>query len=192
VVTPPSHATALRPLALPPPLARDLETYLDLLAAWSRRANLTGARTPEERVETLLKDPLLAAPEPLPGRLVDVGSGNGSPGLVLALARPDLRVVLLEPRLKRWAFLREATRVLGRTDVEVVRARYEAYAGPPAETVTLRGLAVALGSLSPLAAPGGRLLVFGGSPLPEPPFRPLRTRHLATLTLHLFEKERST
>ena len=59
---------------------------------------------------------------PAPGALVDVGSGNGSPGLVLALLRDDLSVTLLEPRQKRWAFLREASRRAGR-GAEQSRAR---------------------------------------------------------------------
>jgi hypothetical protein len=74
--------------------------------------------------------PVLALPDP--GRLIDVGSGNGSPGLVLALLRDDLEAILLEPRARRWAFLREATRAAGRGDVEVLRRRHDQYEGPPA------------------------------------------------------------
>lgn len=98
------------------------------------------------------------------GRLLDVGSGNGSPGLVLALLRPDVEVTLLEPRLKRWAFLREAARACGRSDVEVLRARHDEYAGAPAATVTVRALALTPADLFPLTAPGGRLIVFGPPP----------------------------
>jgi 16S rRNA (guanine527-N7)-methyltransferase len=101
---------------------------------------------------------------PAPGRLIDVGSGNGSPGLVLALLRPELAVTLLEPRSRRWAFLREAARALDRPDLEVLRARHDGYAGPPAETVTLRALALAPAELLPLLRPGGALLVFGRAP----------------------------
>ena len=123
--------------------------------------NLTGARTPAERVALLVKEVLPAAPYALPGRLIDVGSGNGSPGLVVALVRPELRVVLLEPRQRRWAFLRDACRAAGRPDVDVLRARHDQYAGPAATTVTLRGLDLPLSALAPLAAEGGRALVFG-------------------------------
>lgn len=123
--------------------------------------NLTGARTPDERVALLVKDVLPAAPYALPGRLIDVGSGNGSPGLVLALVRPELRVVLLEPRQRRWAFLREACRAAGRPDVDVLRERHDQYAGPAATTVTLRGLDLPLSALAPLVVEGGRALVFG-------------------------------
>jgi 16S rRNA (guanine527-N7)-methyltransferase len=117
----------------------------------------------------LLVEPVVpAASQVQPGRLIDVGSGNGSPGLVLALLRPDLDVTLLEPRLKRWAFLREAARAAGRPEVEALRQRHDQYAGPPAATVTVRALAVPPGELQPLLAPAGRLVVFGPAPSPPP------------------------
>jgi 16S rRNA G527 N7-methylase RsmG len=96
--------------------------------------------------------------------LLDVGSGNGSPGLVLAALRPDLPATLLEPRRKRWGFLREAARAVGRPDVDVRRSRHDAYDGPPARTLSVRALAVPPGELAPLVAPGGRLLVWGPEP----------------------------
>jgi 16S rRNA (guanine527-N7)-methyltransferase len=111
---------------------------------------------------------LAAGPLPLPGRLVDVGSGNGSPGLVLALLRDDLEVTLLEPRARRWAFLREAARAAGRSGVRVQRLRHDAYPGPPAATVTLRALSLPLAELLPLLEPQGRLVVFGGQPQDAP------------------------
>jgi 16S rRNA (guanine527-N7)-methyltransferase len=153
----------LQALGVPAPALAPLTTYLDLIAAWSARVNLTAARTPEQRARLLVADPLAAAGQALPGRLLDVGSGNGSPGLVLALLRPELEVRLLEPRARRWAFLREACRAVARPDVVVLRLRHDAYPGPPADTVTLRALALPVAELVPLLAPGGRLLVFGRS-----------------------------
>jgi 16S rRNA (guanine527-N7)-methyltransferase len=155
-----------------PPLGR-LAAYLDTLAAWSVRVNLTGARSPAERARLLVGSVLAAAALPASGRLVDIGSGNGSPGLVLALLRDDLEVTLLEPRARRWAFLREAARAAGRSGVRVLRLRHDAYPGPPAETATLRALALPLGELRPLVAPGGRLVVFGVPPEPGPGFEPV-------------------
>lgn len=146
-----------------------LAAYLDTLAAWSRRVNLSGARTPAERVRLLVGDVLPAAGLPSPGSLVDVGSGNGSPGLVLALVRDDIEATLLEPRARRWAFLREAARAAGRP-VRVLRVRHDGYPGPPARTVTLRAVALPLGELAPLVVPGGRVLVFGGRPRVGGPF----------------------
>lgn len=146
-----------------------LAVYLDTLAAWSRKTNLTGARTPAERVRLLVADVVAAAQIPEPGSLVDVGSGNGSPGLVLALVRDDLEVTLLEPRARRWAFLREAARACSRR-VEVVRQRHDGYSGPAARTVTLRAVALPLAELDGLVAPGGRVVVFGGRPEAGGPF----------------------
>ena len=165
---PSAHRPYLEALGLAGVPAAGLERYLELLASWSARVNLTGARTPAERVELLVAPVLPAAPLPAPGRLIDVGSGSGSPGLVLALLRPDLAVTLLEPRQKRWAFLREAARAAGRPDVDVRRERHDTYRGPAAATVTLRALALPLPALAPLVEVGGRVLVFGSNPPAAP------------------------
>jgi 16S rRNA (guanine527-N7)-methyltransferase len=165
------HRPELARLGLSEAEQAALSRYLDLLAAWSERVNLSGLRTPAARVARLVADVLPAAPLPGPGRLIDVGSGNGSPGLVLALLRPELAVTLLEPRARRWAFLREAARALARPDVTVLRDRHDAYRGPPAETVTLRALALPPAELLPLLRPGGLLLVFGRPPRVAPPLR---------------------
>jgi hypothetical protein len=133
--------------------------------------NLTGARTAEERVALLVAPVAPVAPILLPGSLVDVGSGNGSPGLVLGLLRPDLRVALLEPRQKRWAFLREAARAAGRPDLQVLRLRHDQYAGPPATNVTVRALRLGLAELRGLLTPGGRVVVLGAPLPPAPGFR---------------------
>ena len=150
--------------------------------------NLTAARTPGDRVRLLVVPALEALRLLRPGLLLDVGSGNGSPGLVLALARADVRAVLLEPRAKRWAFLREAARAAGAAErVEVLRARHDAYEGTPAATVTLRALALPLPALAPLVVPGGRLLVFGACPASGGPFAPEEQAGIAP-GLHVFRR----
>lgn len=165
------HAAALEALGLGEPALSRLCQYLDVLAAWSGRVNLTAARSNEERVRLLVGDVLAAASLPATGRLIDVGSGNGSPGLVFALLRDDLEVTLLEPRQKRWAFLREAARVAGSARrVAVERCRHDGYRGSPARTVALRALALPLGALASLVAGEGEILVLGGRPRAEPPF----------------------
>jgi 16S rRNA (guanine527-N7)-methyltransferase len=115
------HAPTLAALGIPAERLPALCRYLDLVAQWSRRMNLTGAASGADRVRVLVADPWRASAHVRAGSLIDVGSGNGSPGLVLALLRPDLQVVLLEPRVRRWAFLREAARELGRADLGVER-----------------------------------------------------------------------
>lgn len=158
------HLAALESLRLPTDARDRVASYLATLAAWNQRVNLTGARTAVERVSILVAPVVPVAALVAPGRLLDVGAGNGSPGLVLGLLRADLQVTLLEPRTKRWAFLREASRVAGRPDVEVVRARHEEYAGPRAETLTVRALRLRLGDIDRLVAPEGRVIVFGVEP----------------------------
>jgi 16S rRNA G527 N7-methylase RsmG len=91
---------------------------------------------------------------------------------VLALLRPEVPATLLEPRARRWAFLREACRAAGRAEIEVLRDRHDRYAGPPAPTVTIRALALPLRDLAPLVAPGGRVLAFGAAPAPERGWEP--------------------
>src|SRR5687768_11160821 len=108
-----THADLLR-ACVPAPAVAALAAYLDLLAQWSRRTNLTGAASPSARAELLVASVTPLAPHLLAGSLLDIGSGNGSPGLVLGLLRPDLKTTLLEPRMRRWAFLREAARRAGR------------------------------------------------------------------------------
>jgi 16S rRNA (guanine527-N7)-methyltransferase len=156
------HDEALAALALAPGTAALLAAYLDRLAAWSLRVNLTGARTPAERVDLLVRPVLPLAPM-LAGQVLDVGAGNGSPGLVLAVLRPELAVTLLEPRLRRWAFLREAGRATGLARLSVLRIRHQDYAGEPAQTVLVRALATPVDALAALLAPGGQLLTSGAA-----------------------------
>jgi len=141
-----------------------LGRYLDCLQRWSGRINLTGAETSEAAFNTLIL-PILGAEALLSGSVIDVGSGNGSPGLILATLRPDLEFTLLESRAKRWAFLREAVRATGIENVVVLRERSDHYGGRPANTVTMRAVGLDPGALQPLLAPQGCVLVFGGPPL---------------------------
>ncbi|WP_163512661.1 16S rRNA (guanine(527)-N(7))-methyltransferase RsmG [Fodinicola acaciae] len=99
--------------------------------------------------------------------VIDVGSGAGLPGLVLAVARADLRVTLLEPLERRVTFLIEAVDGLGLDNVRVVRGRAEEQAGKlSADVVTARAVAP-LDKLArwclPLVRPGGELLAMKGS-----------------------------
>lgn len=153
------HREALRAAGAPSARLDALACYFDLLAEWSQRVNLTAARTPAARVQVLFVPALRLRPLLLPGRLLDVGSGNGSPGLVLALLDPDRPVTLLEPRARRWAFLREAARASGRPEVEVRRDRHDAYRGVPAPNVTVRALRLPRAELLRLVAAGGQALL---------------------------------
>lgn len=140
--------------------------YLRCLQQWSSKINLTGAETGTAAFDTLVR-PILGAEGMLRGRVIDVGSGNGSPALILAALRPDLEFVLLEPRAKRWAFLREAAREMGHANVTVERHRSDTYRGPQCDTATMRAVGLPPEDLRPLLAPGGCVLVFGGPELPH-------------------------
>jgi len=99
--------------------------------------------------------------------VVDVGSGAGLPGLVLAIARPDTTVVLVEPMERRTDWLAAETTRLGLDNVTVVRSRAEeARLAAPAAQVTARAVS-ALRTLIPIAAPlardGGELLLLKGA-----------------------------
>ena len=101
--------------------------------------------------------------------VTDVGSGAGLPGLVWAIVRPDLQVVMVEPLLRRSTFLTEAVAELGLSDrVTVLRARAEELAAtwPGSDIVTARAvapLAKLLGWTMPLVKPGGSLLALKGA-----------------------------
>lgn len=101
------------------------------------------------------------------GRVGDVGSGAGLPGLVLAIARPDVEWVLIEPMERRVAWLNEQVAELQLDNVEVVRARAEEWSlGPILDAVTARAVS-ALRTLVPLTAPlvrdGGELVLMKGA-----------------------------
>ncbi len=109
----------------------------------------------------------IIAPLFSPGRVGDVGSGAGLPGLVLAIARPDVQWVLIEPMERRVAWLDEQVAALSLDNVEVVRARAEDWKrGPVFDAVTARAVS-ALRTLVPLTAPlvrdGGELILLKGA-----------------------------
>jgi 16S rRNA (guanine527-N7)-methyltransferase len=121
-------------LVLPEGAESRLLTYLELLAKWNRTYNLTAVRKADEMVTHHLLDslallPWLAEKSVLAGRrLVDVGSGAGVPGLVLAIARPDLEIASIEASQKKASFQQQAKIELGLSNVSIHCARAEAVA----------------------------------------------------------------
>lgn len=167
------------PLGEPPAegLAERLWLTYQELRRWSPRVSLVGPASAREILwrhygESLAALPLLAQAD---RTLVDLGSGAGFPGLVLAAARPRTRVVLVEPREKKWAFLRSAARHAS-LDVECLNARVASGlpAGFPQEidVITLRALRLApsqMELLRPCLGRRGRILLWAGAALPELP-----------------------
>ncbi len=101
--------------------------YLTLLEKWNRVHNLTAVRDPEGMVTLHLLDSLSVMPHVGGGRLLDVGSGAGLPGIPLALLRPDLKVTVLDSSHKKASFLRHAKAVLDIANLEVACGRAEQY-----------------------------------------------------------------
>jgi len=103
----------LAALGLDPAHAAPLLAYLALLDRWNRTYNLTAVRDPREMVTRHLLDSLAMHGYVPDGRLADLGTGPGLPGIPLALVRPGLQVTLVESNGKKARFLREAVRTLG-------------------------------------------------------------------------------
>jgi 16S rRNA (guanine527-N7)-methyltransferase len=109
----------------------------------------------------------LLAPLLRPGRVGDIGSGAGLPGIVLAIARPDVDLILIEPMERRVDWLRHQVTELGLDNVEVIRSRAEEVKiSPWLDQVTARAVS-ALSKLIPLTVPlvrsGGELLFLKGA-----------------------------
>ena len=149
-----------------------IEEYAALLASEGVLRGLIGPReVPRLWDRHLINCGLLAPLVPEGARVADLGSGSGLPGLVLALARPDLEVTLIEPMARRVAFLTEACQRLDIERVTVVRGRAEERAGGERyDVVTSRALAPLpklLGWSLPLVAPGGVVLAMKGASAAE-------------------------
>jgi 16S rRNA (guanine527-N7)-methyltransferase len=104
-----------------------IQQYIKILLAWNEKINLTAIRDPLEILYRHICESMYAAEAVglQKGRLADVGSGGGFPGLPLKIIRPELRVFLVESNLKKATFLAEVVRELGLTDVQVLVRRYE-------------------------------------------------------------------
>jgi 16S rRNA (guanine527-N7)-methyltransferase len=146
---------------------------IDLARAFAvdliRRSDELGLIGPLERPRLWSRHILncaLVAPLLRPGRVGDVGSGAGLPGLVLAIARPDVSFVLIEPMERRVDWLKDETAALGLDNVVVLRARANEARIDPLDQVTARAVS-ALVSLIPMTAPllrhGGEMLFMKGA-----------------------------
>jgi len=164
-------------VAPPPPKAvRDIfgdrlatvERYVALLAGPGAERGLIGPREIDRVWERhVLNCAVVAELVPSPCTLVDIGSGAGLPGIVLAILLPDVSVILVDSMLKRSVFLAECAAELGLVNVEVHRGRAEDLAGVlSADVVTARAVAP-LHQLvewaAPLVRPGGTILAIKGA-----------------------------
>ncbi len=178
-LTPEGLANALSATS-PEPLAtatlEALYSHYVELQRWNRRLSLIGPGTIEDLVVRHYGESLAALPlVPRDGELVDLGSGAGFPGLILAAARPDLGVTLVEARERKWSFLAAAAR---RAALPCrclnVRVGLPLPESLPAEfdRVTVRALKIdssLLGALAGRLRPSGSILLWAGDELPELP-----------------------
>jgi 16S rRNA (guanine527-N7)-methyltransferase len=142
--------------------------YARLLAGPGVERGLVGPHEiPRLWERHLLNSAVIAELVPQPCSLVDLGSGAGLPGIVLAILLPDCQVTLLEPMLRRTVFLTECVTALGLPNASVLRGRAEDFAGRlGADVVTARAVAP-LDRLAALALgllrPGGMVLAVKGA-----------------------------
>ena len=134
--------------------------YLALLVKWNGVYNLTSVRDPSQMVTHHLLDSLAAVPAFKDARSVlDVGAGGGLPGIVLAIARPDMRVALIDTVHKKTAFLTQVKAQLGLVNVTVHTARVEQLQTPEKfDVITSRAFA----DLSDFVTWSGQHLADGG------------------------------
>ena len=153
-----------------------LEAYFRLLVRWNATINLTGLpleHPTDETFDRLLVEPLAAARRisDSPGVWFDLGSGGGSPAIPLKIARPALKLTMIESKARKAAFLREAIRAIGMSEAEVLSDRFEDVATAPgavgvADLVTVRAVKTDPGLFDTaglLLKDGGRLLLFRSS-----------------------------
>lgn len=153
-------------LALDEQAREHLVEYLCLLERWNRTYNLTAVRDPLDMIHRHVLDSLGVLPYVRGQQCLDVGSGAGLPGLVLAVAQPQVAWVLLDSNAKKCRFLGHVQVALGLDNVRVERRRVEDF--HPAERFStiisraLSSLADFVAGAGHLVAPGGRLLAMKG------------------------------
>ena len=158
---------------LPADVAAKLETYYRLLATWNQKINLSGLNLAEptpEAMDRLLIEPLVAARHAPPGtaRMIDVGSGGGSPAIPFAAAVHGVRLLMVESKTRKSVFLREAIRAVELADADVATSRFEELLARPDlheahDLLTIRAVRIetrVLMSLQAFVRPGGQLFLF--------------------------------
>ncbi len=153
-------------------LAR-LAEFARLLARWNATHNLTAIRGVDDMLTHHLLDSLALVPHfvrvtagEAAARVLDVGSGGGLPGIVLAIAAPRARVTLVDAVQKKCAFLTQARVELGLGNVEVVHGRVEALLVPPFDVIVSRALSTLAQFVAwtrHLLRPGGCWLAMKGA-----------------------------
>jgi 16S rRNA (guanine527-N7)-methyltransferase len=159
-------------------LAEQLAVYFELLERWNRKINLTALDDPDAAIDRLLLEPVIAARH-LPGgsiRLMDIGSGGGSPALPLTLAAGSrVALTMVEVKARKSAFLREAVRQLELESASVENSRYEELLARPElherfDAMSIRAVRVEgklMMTLQAFMKPAGVLMLFRGPSGPD-------------------------
>jgi len=156
-----------------------LVAYYELLSRWNRKINLTSLDDPDEAIDRLLLEPVVAARHLKTSKmkLMDVGSGGGSPAIPMKLTLPEMALTMVEVKARKSAFLREAIRQLELSETQVETSLYEELLARPElheafDVVSLRALRIEARTLVTLQAfvrPGGTLFLFRGPSGPDSP-----------------------
>lgn len=151
-------------LGLDEAVQQKLLTYLAGLVKWNQAFNLTAIRDPLDMVDKHLLDSLSLLPHVGDGALIDIGTGAGLPGFIIALVRPQLAVTLLDSNGKKTRFLKQMAADMGIANVTVVTARCEEHAGSYAQVSSraFASLADMVNGTEHLLAPGGCWLAMKG------------------------------
>jgi len=114
-------------LALSDQVIDQLMTYLDLVEKWNRVYNLTAIREREEMIKLHFLDSLSILKHVHVKNILDVGSGAGFPGIVLAITKPELKVTVMDSVNKKTTFMQQVKSELSLTNLDVVNSRVEDY-----------------------------------------------------------------
>lgn len=158
-------------LNIAPEQQQKLLRYLELLHKWNKVYNLTAIRDPQQMVSHHLLDSLAVLPHLWPGRWLDVGSGAGLPGLVLAIMRPQWTFTVLDSNSKKTGFMQQAVIDLDLKNVSVCSARVEGWQPPEKfDGIISRAFAETAEFIAltrHLLAAQGRWVAMKGEPEPE-------------------------
>jgi len=158
-------------LALDEHTQTQLLAYVELLFKWNKVYNLTAIRDKREMVSHHLLDSLAVVPHLWPGRWLDVGSGGGMPGLVLAIVKPDWQFTLLDSNTKKTGFVQQAVIELGLKNVSVHSGRVEEWHPEYKFDGIISRAFAELGDFLAvsrhLISPNGRWAAMKGQPEPE-------------------------
>jgi len=168
-------------VALAPDVLARLEIYYRLLETWNRKINLTGLNLSEatpETIDRLLMEPLVAARHVPAGakKMLDVGSGGGSPAIPMALVLPSIQLLMVESKTRKSVFLREAIRALTLAGADVASSRFEELLARPDlheshDLVTIRAVRTeprVLSGLQAFVRPRGVIFLFRGATAADP------------------------